>query len=227
MLVIVLLAVAGWLTWRWYGQTVDVLIVNASSNPGQFSWQPQVFGDPVTDTVGGCESKSIQLRAGEHWEFQHGRYRVTSSAVDVPPFVGRVTVEIHLEADGSARFVAAYPVDGPVDALYPSGCAVQGGPTPTSDRTPSPAPGISIDCGPFVDHDLCLQAVDVATRAKINPPPVAGATLRRPRPDDECITWFHPCGPEALIVDLRSGDTILAVPLVRSTGGWARLDSVR
>jgi hypothetical protein len=90
-----------------------------------------------------------------------------------------------------------------------------------------PGSAVAVDCGPIVDHALCLQAVEVATTAKINPPPVVEATLRRPRPDDDCVHWFHRCGPEGLVVEIQSGNTIQAIPLIRSDGGWFRLDLVR
>ncbi|HEY4227281.1 MAG TPA: hypothetical protein VGM49_03000 [Candidatus Limnocylindrales bacterium] len=130
LLAFVLVAGTGWFFWRWYGQTVDVVIVNASGLPGQFSWQPQVFADEVTVDVGGCESKSIQLLAGERWQFDHDRIQARSAAVDVPLFGKEVAVEIWLGADGSSRLIAAHPIDGPMNAPYPPGCATQDGATP-------------------------------------------------------------------------------------------------
>lgn len=125
VLVIILLGAAGWFGWRWVAQTVDVAIVNASGATAQFSWQPQPFADPVTVIVGGCESKSVVLRAGESWRLEHDRLEVNSSIVDVPLFVRGVAIEIWLAPDGSSRLVSAYPVDHPVDAPAPSGCPPQ------------------------------------------------------------------------------------------------------
>ena len=226
LLVVIGVAVA-WLGWRWEVQTVDVVIVNASGLPGQFSWQPQVFADEVTVTIGGCESKSIQLRAGEHWRFDHDRLEMNSSVVDVPTFVREVAFEIWLDADGSSRTVPVHPVDGPVNAPIPSGCSSLGTPTPTTDPGASPASEVSIDCGPIVDRPLCLAAVDIALTAKVNPPPLVSARLRRPDAGDDCRTGFHACGPTAVIVELQSGDVIEAVPLIPTAGGWVRLDEVR
>jgi hypothetical protein len=230
LLLVVLGAAAVWLGWRWGVQTVDVVIVNASGQPGQLSWQPRLFADEVTVTVGGCESKVIRLAAGEQWQFDHGRLEMHSSVVDVPPFAREVAFEIWLDADGSSRTVAVHAVDGPVDAPIPSGCPSLGTPTPTPTADPraSPVSGVSIDCGPIVDRSLCLRAIDVALTAKVNPPPLVAARLRRPDAGDDCATGFHPCGPTDVIVELQSGDVIEEVPLVPTMGGgWARLDQVR
>lgn len=120
---IVLLVVLGWLGWRWEIQTVNLVMVNASGIPAQFSWQPQLFAEEATVSIAGCESKSIELRAGERWRFTHDRLEMTSSVVDVPLFVSGVAVEIWLATDGSSRYVPAYPVDEPLNAPSPPGCA--------------------------------------------------------------------------------------------------------
>jgi hypothetical protein len=86
---------------------------------------------------------------------------------------------------------------------------------------------VAIDCGPVADANLCRNAVAVAATAKLNPPPIVKATLRRPRPDDACTTAFHACGPESVIVTIQSGDTLQEVPLVPTATGWVRLDLVR
>lgn len=84
-----------------------------------------------------------------------------------------------------------------------------------------------VDCGPIQDAALCREAVEVAATAKLDPPPIIEVTLRRPRPDDECTTAFHPCRPDAIIVVIQSGGTLQDVPLVRMADGWVRLDLVR
>jgi hypothetical protein len=102
-----------------------VVIVNASGQAGQFSWQPQLQADTVDVPVGGCESKSFELLAGETWRFTSDRLEVTSSIVSVPLLVQEVAIELWLAPDGTSRLVSAYPVDGPVGAPIPS-CATTG-----------------------------------------------------------------------------------------------------
>ena len=121
-LLVALVAAAGWFGWRWFGQTVDVVVVNASGLPARFSWQPQLFGEETTVSIDGCASKSIVLRAGEHWHIEHGRYEGTSNFVDVPLTAQLVAVEIWLDPDQSVRTIQAHPVDQPVDAPAPTGC---------------------------------------------------------------------------------------------------------
>ncbi len=125
LLVIVLAGVVGWLGWRWQGQTVDVVIVNASGTAAQFSWQPQLFGELASVVVGGCESKRVQLRGGETWHFESDRLEANSSTVSIPLLTREVAVEIWLAPGGSSRLVPPYPVDGPFGAPYPSGCVTQ------------------------------------------------------------------------------------------------------
>jgi hypothetical protein len=127
LLAIVLAVLAGGIGWRWQGQTLDVVIVNASGTVVQFSWQPRPFADQVTVAMGGCQSKSIQLRGGDTWRFTSDRLDVDSSSVSVPLLTRDVAVEIWLAPDGSSRLVPAYPDDRPVDAPYPTGCVTQAG----------------------------------------------------------------------------------------------------
>ena len=127
LVVVVFAAAAVGLGWRWQVQTVDVVIINASGVAAQFSWQPQPFAELVTVAVGGCESKSMELRGGETWRFMSDRLDVDSSAASIPLFTREVAVEIWLAQDGSRRFVPAYPVDRPVGAPYPPGCVTQAG----------------------------------------------------------------------------------------------------
>jgi hypothetical protein len=85
------------------------------------------------------------------------------------------------------------------------------------------APDVTVECGPIADRALCLKAAELAATAKINPPPIVDVRVRRPDPDDPCAEWIQPCGPDAIIVQIQSGDTIQEVPLVPSSGGWALL----
>jgi hypothetical protein len=123
LIAVIALGAVAWFGWRWAAQTVNLVIVNASGIPAQFSWQPQLFADEETITIGGCEGKSMELRAGERWHFVHDRLEMNSSVVDVPVFAREVAVEIWLAADGSSRYVPAYPVDAPINAPHPEGCA--------------------------------------------------------------------------------------------------------
>jgi hypothetical protein len=116
---IVVLIGAASVGWRWAVQRVNVVIVNASGQVGQFSWQPQLFGNIVDVPVGGCESKSIELLAGETWRFTSDRIEVTSSVVSVPLLAQEVAFELWLAADGTSRLVPAYVVDGPMSAPAP------------------------------------------------------------------------------------------------------------
>jgi hypothetical protein len=93
--------------------------------------------------------------------------------------------------------------------------------------TTSFEPGVTVDCGPITDRESCMSAAAVAATAKINPPPIAEIRMRRPRPDDDCITSLHPCDGEDLIVTIQSGDTIQDVALTQTTNGWIRIDLIR
>lgn len=108
-------------------------------------------------------------------------------------------------------------------AIALAACSLAPSPVPIV----SLAPDISVECGPIADPALCRAAIVVAATAKINPPPIVAAHIRRPAPGDPCTEWLHACGPEAVIVVIQSGDTLQDVPLVRSTDGWVRLDLVR
>jgi hypothetical protein len=108
-----------------------------------------------------------------------------------------------------------------VGLLNLAGCGL------TEPAKASLGPDLVIDCGPVPDAALCRDAVAVAATAKLNPPPIVKATLRRPRADDACTTAFHACGPASVIVTIQSGDTLQEIPLVPTAGGWIRLDHVR
>lgn len=116
---LVAIVAAGWLAWRWAIQTVDVVLVNESGVPGSFSWQPGLFAAEETVTLGGCESKSITLRAGERWHLLHNSVEMNSSAIEVPPLVSGIAIEVWIAPDGSSRFVPPYVVAQPVGAPAP------------------------------------------------------------------------------------------------------------
>jgi hypothetical protein len=109
--------------------------------------------------------------------------------------------------------------------LIVAGCS------PTPSQTPIPSTGTAFDfpieCGPIQAGALCDEAVAVAVTAKLNSPPVAEITIRRPRPDDACTSRLPQCGPDAVIVTIRSGDTLQEVALVPTGSGWQRLDLMR
>jgi hypothetical protein len=88
-------------------------------------------------------------------------------------------------------------------------------------------PGVPVDCGPLVDPADCVRAATVAATAKLNPPPVSAVRIRRPVAGDDCLTQFHPCDADDVIVSIQSGDTLQDVLLARTTNGWLRLDLIR
>jgi hypothetical protein len=118
------------------------------------------------------------------------------------------------------RLVRSTAIAVALAASVGAGCSFLAPPVFTS-------PDISLECGPVQDRTLCLKAVEVAATAKINTPPIDAVTIRLPDHGDPCATWLQPCGVESVIVELQSGDTIQAVPLVQTTNGWVRLDLVR
>jgi len=93
-----------------------------------------------------------------------------------------------------------------------------------SQLSPLPADA-TIECGPIVDPGLCRRAAEAAATAKINPPPIAAVRIRLPDETDECASWPRPCTDDAVIVNIQSGDTIQAVPVVRSADGWTLLEA--
>lgn len=108
--------------------------------------------------------------------------------------------------------------------LLAAGCTLVQLPAETRPAIP---PGATINCGPIAEPERCQLAVEVALTAQLNPPPIAAASLRRPRADDDCVTQFHPCDAGSIIVTLQSGDTLQEVPLIPTGAGWVRLDLVR
>lgn len=109
-----------WGGWRLAGQRVNVVIVNASGQPIEFSWQPALFVPLETVTIGGCESKSADLLAGEGWRLMRdGDLVAHASVVSVPPLARRVAVEIRLEPDDSVLIGPTSEVERPIDAPYP------------------------------------------------------------------------------------------------------------
>jgi hypothetical protein len=95
---------------------------------------------------------------------------------------------------------------------------------PTSAPISSLPPEVPIVCGPITDLALCHRAAELAAMAKLNPPPVASVRIRQPDPeDDACAEWANPCGAGTVIVDIQSGDTIQAIPLVLTGSGWVVL----
>jgi hypothetical protein len=122
LLGIVAVCTVAWVGWRWEAQRVNLLSVNASGTPAQLAWQPQLFAGEAAEVIDACESTSIELHAGARWHVVHDRLEMSSAVVDVPLFTREVAVEIWLAADGSSRYVPAYPVDEALDAPPPRHC---------------------------------------------------------------------------------------------------------
>jgi hypothetical protein len=121
-LVAVVIAMSGFLFAQWrLNQTVNVVVVNASGQPIEFSWQPHPFGQLVSVTRNGCETSSMDLRAGETWRVTNaaGEIIAGSASVSVPLFAPRVAVEVWLYRDGMIRTVPVHETSGPVGAPYP------------------------------------------------------------------------------------------------------------
>lgn len=121
--VFVTAAVAVLVTWRLDAQTVNVVVVNSSRQPATLSFQPALFTDEVTSTIGGCSSSSIELRAGATWQLTADTFEIGSGSVEVPLLAREVAFEVWLNPDGSNRIVTAHPVERPVGAPYPPDCA--------------------------------------------------------------------------------------------------------
>ena len=90
---------------------------------------------------------------------------------------------------------------------------------------PSLAPDVTLECGPIADRALCVRAAELAATAKVNPPPIVTMRVRRATSEDDCAHWSPPCGVDAVIVGIQSGDTIQEVPLVPRAGNWVMLRS--
>jgi hypothetical protein len=113
------IAYAGW--W-WGARRVNVLVVNASSHPVEYLWQPAPFAEMTGVTKGGCEAMSNVVAAGAKWLVRRDDDAapiLESSQVSVPPLARLVAVEVYLAADGSTRVVPAHEVAAPLDAPYP------------------------------------------------------------------------------------------------------------
>jgi hypothetical protein len=95
-----------------------------------------------------------------------------------------------------------------------------GRPVPSS-ALPSSALGYPFRCGPVQQIERCQDAIRVAAAGRLNEPPVVGASIRHPRPGDDCLREFlHPCGPEEIVVEVQSGDAVEAIAVVRTSDGW-------
>jgi len=82
-----------------------------------------------------------------------------------------------------------------------------------------------------------LQGTDVSNAPGARPPKerdqhLSRSTLGRAASGYVAIiaafwNWLHPCGSEAVIVAIQSGDVLEDVPLIQSADRWVRLDLVR
>jgi hypothetical protein len=120
---VLVVAAALLVAWRLGGQVVNVVVVNSSGQPATFSWQPALFASAESKAIGGCESTSIELRAGETWHLSAANFETGSASVEVPLVAREVAFEVWLDATGQTE-VASRVVDQPIDAPYPSGCAI-------------------------------------------------------------------------------------------------------
>lgn len=123
-LVVIGLAVValGILSWRLTAQRVTLVFVNESGTPVQFAWQPSLFAPMETVTGSGCESGSMDLRAGEEWTISRpdGAVILDSSDVEVPFFSQRVAVEVRLDERGAVTVGPPRTVTQPLDAPSPN-----------------------------------------------------------------------------------------------------------
>jgi hypothetical protein len=125
VVVVLLLLVAGAVAaWRWGIQRVNLVIVNQSGAAAQLTWQPSMFAAPVTFSVGGCESKSLDLGGGQSWRLEGDGLDINANAVDRPWLTRMVGFEIWLDPGGSSRINGPRPVDRRVDAPMPAGCVI-------------------------------------------------------------------------------------------------------
>jgi hypothetical protein len=99
--------------------------------------------------------------------------------------------------------------------------------TPDSAVIPSLPPDVHVECGPIGDRALCVKAAELAATVKVNAPPIVDVRVRSAGPSDPCVEWLPPCGPDAVIVQIQSGDTVQSIPLVPSAGTWALLGNSR
>jgi len=112
----------GVLPWRLTGQHINLVVVNESGRPVEFTWQPGLFLEKVSVTRNGCESSSMDLQAGLEWTLtgDEGGVILDSAGVDVPFFTPRLAVEVRLNEQGGVTIAPARAVSAPLDAPYPA-----------------------------------------------------------------------------------------------------------
>lgn len=117
----ILVLLAGALAQGWVNShTTDLVVVNASGQPVEISWQPTPFAAAVVQIAGGCESHSMALARGASWSVDRDGATVLDSAgANVSLFSPLVAVEVWLNPDGSVRIVTPHDVDRVVDAPLP------------------------------------------------------------------------------------------------------------
>lgn len=120
MLLLALVAIGAW---RWTIQRVNLVIVNQSGATAQLTYQPQLLAERTTITIEACTSTSIDLAGGQSWRLEAAGLDINANAVDRPWLTPRIAFEIRLDPGSSSRINGPHPVDGPVAAPTPSGCA--------------------------------------------------------------------------------------------------------
>jgi hypothetical protein len=103
------------------GHTVNLVVVNASGEPVEISWQPAPGAGITSQVDGGCESHSLPLSRGSSWRVaRDGDVVLDSSSASLPLLSPLVAVEVWLDPDGSVRIVPAHDVARLIDAPYPN-----------------------------------------------------------------------------------------------------------
>lgn len=112
----------GVLPWRLTGQHINLVVVNESGRPVEFTSQPGLFLENVSVTRNGCASSSMDLQAGLEWTLtgDDGGVILDSAGVNVPFFTPRVAVEVRLNEQGGVNIAPARAVSAPLDAPYPA-----------------------------------------------------------------------------------------------------------
>lgn len=130
--IVVAVLVLGMVLWRLAGQHINLVVVNESGSPVEFSWQPGLFAEKVSVTRSGCESSSMDLQAGLEWMLtgDDGGVILDSTGVDLPFFTPRVAVEVRLTEQDGVHVAPARAVNAPLNAPYPA-CV---GDTAAADR---------------------------------------------------------------------------------------------
>jgi hypothetical protein len=103
------------------GQTVNLVVVNASGTPVEISWQPAPGAPTAFEVDPGCASHSLSISRGASWQVaRDGETILDSTTAGLPLLASLVAVEVWLEPDGSVRIVPPHAIGRLVDAPYPN-----------------------------------------------------------------------------------------------------------